>query len=309
MHIHIVTPVALDATNGNRHTADQYAAVFRALGHEVTLAQSGKQATLPPADTLIAIHAEKSHQDIVAFKQQYPSNRCMVVAGTDVYVDQLSAATVESIEVADVLVTLQHKATEQIPEAARGKAVTIFQSFETPSEKVARMDDGFFNIAVVGHLRAVKDPMRAAAAVRLLPETSKVRVQHVGEILEPEFESLVEAEMAENPRYTWLGGLNANASQALIGSCQLLVHSSLAEGGPRVIGEAVVAGTPILASRIDGITGTLGDDYPGYFEPKGTEELAALIQRAETDQGFYEALKTAIADRAPRFDPALERAA
>ena len=47
-----------------------------------------------------------------------------------------------------------------------------------------------------------------------------------------------------------------------------MVLSSLAEGGPGVVGEAVVDGTPILASRIDGVTG-LGIYADGMVEHDG----------------------------------------
>ena len=51
-----------------------------------------------------------------------------------------------------------------------------------------------------------------------------------------------------------------------------------------------MAGTPIVATRIDGVTGLLGDDYPGYFAVEDTEGLAALLSRAETDPDFLAAL-------------------
>ena len=72
----------------------------------------------------------------------------------------------------------------------------------------------------------------------------------------------------------------------LIASSRLMVMSSLFEGGARVVGEAMVHGTPVISSRIDGVVGLLGDDYPGYFLPGDTAELAALLNRFETDPGF-----------------------
>ena len=37
-----------------------------------------------------------------------------------------------------------------------------------------------FRVAVVGHLRPEKDPLRTAEAARRLPETSKIQVLHIG---------------------------------------------------------------------------------------------------------------------------------
>ena len=46
-----------------------------------------------------------------------------------------------------------------------------------------------------------------------------------------------------------------------------------------MIMEAVTAGTPVLASRIDGNIGMLGEDYEGYFPVGDAAALAALIGR------------------------------
>jgi glycosyltransferase involved in cell wall biosynthesis len=87
-----------------------------------------------------------------------------------------------------------------------------------------------------------------------------------------------------------------------------MVLSSLSEGGANVISEAVAAGLPILATRIDGSLGLLGHDYPGYYPVGDTEALARLLIRIETDPLFLKRLTRAIARRAPLFQPAREKA-
>ena len=47
------------------------------------------------------------------------------------------------------------------------------------------------------------------------------------------------------------------------------------EGSCNAMCEALVLGTPVIASRISGLIGTLGQDYPGYFSPRDDVELAA----------------------------------
>ena len=74
-----------------------------------------------------------------------------------------------------------------------------------------------------------------------------------------------------------------------------------------MISEAIVAGTPVIASRIAGNVGLLGEDYPGYFEAGDTRELARLLLRAEMDLSFFSALKTRCEEKATLFDPANER--
>jgi len=80
------------------------------------------------------------------------------------------------------------------------------------------------------------------------------------------------------------------------------------EGGANALGEAIVAGLPVLASRISGSIGILGDDYPGYFEAGDTTELARLMVQCETDPEFLAEITTRCAELIPLFDPARERA-
>ena len=88
-----------------------------------------------------------------------------------------------------------------------------------------------------------------------------------------------------------------------------MVISSLSEGGANVISEAVVAGVPVLASRIDGNVGLLGADYPGYFPVGNTEALTRLMRKLEHEPQFVASLRKALAGRAPLFRPAREMAA
>jgi glycosyltransferase involved in cell wall biosynthesis len=87
------------------------------------------------------------------------------------------------------------------------------------------------------------------------------------------------------------------------------VLSSLSEGGANVISEAVAAGLPVLASRIDGSVGLLGRDYPGYVPVGDTAALARLLRRLETNPDFLARLQRAIERRALLFRPAREKAA
>ena len=67
-----------------------------------------------------------------------------------------------------------------------------------------------------------------------------------------------------------------------------------------------MAGVPVLASRIAGSVGILGEDYPGYFEVGNTRELAALLGRAENDEAFLTELRARCLQLAPLFDPKKE---
>ena len=115
--------------------------------------------------------------------------------------------------------------------------------------------------------------------------------------------------MKLNPRYIWRDDRPRAEVRRLFGRARAMVLSSLSEGGANVISEAIVAGVPVLASRIDGSVGLLGRDYPGYFSVGDTAALARLLHRIETRPEFLADLRRAIARRAHLFRPSHERAA
>jgi glycosyltransferase involved in cell wall biosynthesis len=116
-------------------------------------------------------------------------------------------------------------------------------------------------------------------------------------------------EMRLNPRYRWLGDVAHAHAMHLLSRSRLLVLSSRAEGGANVISEALAHGIPVLASRIPGTVGLLGGDYPGYFEVGDTRGLTELLDRAETEPGFLDALRARCQSRAFLVDPVRERGA
>jgi glycosyltransferase involved in cell wall biosynthesis len=161
-------------------------------------------------------------------------------------------------------------------------------------------------VCVLGHLRPVKDPLRTALAARLLPARSRLRVLHVGKALSDDMAVEARTEMAENPRYHWLGELPRWKALRVLARSHVLVLSSRMEGGANVLSEALAFGVPILASYIAGSIGLLGEAYPGYFPLADTTALAQLLERAECDPDFYQALSTWCTRLAPLVHPSRE---
>ena len=145
-------------------------------------------------------------------------------------------------------------------------------------------------------------------AARKLPAESRIQVVHVGAAMDEHMARRARAEEQRNPRYCWRGEMARPEVRRLIASSHLLVLSSRMEGGANVISEAIVDGTPVVASRIAHV-GLLGDDYPGFFPFGDTDALRALLLRAETERSFYRELRSRCTRLAPLFRPARERAA
>jgi putative glycosyltransferase (TIGR04348 family) len=308
MRIVIITPVRSSSRSGNGTTTDRWARILRALGHDVRVAQRYDGA---PADLMIALHAWRSADSIRDFRVRFPDRPLIVaLSGTDIneYIDRDPGPTLQSLACADRLVALQELARRRVPARFRRKVRVVYQSAPPLSPPGSRMNRGF-DVAVIGHLREVKDPLRAAKAARRLPATSRIRIVHLGAAETAQWAAMAKAEMKVNPRYVWRGDRPRAEVRRLLGRARVVVLSSLSEGGANVISEAVAAGVPVLASRIDGSVGLLGRNYPGYFPMGDTAALAQLLHRIETSPDFLARLRRAIARRAHLFHPGREKAA
>ncbi len=305
MRILIVTPAPPRSRKGNRITALRWARLLRELGHRVVLAEafSGQ-----PCDLLIAMHARRSAESIREFHDSRPdAPLILALTGTDLYRDiKTSAVAQRSLELADLLLLLQPAGVASLPASLRAKARVIQQSATGPAKRPAALSS-LFEVAVIGHLRPVKDPFRAALAARSLPASSRIRVVHIGAALSEAMAERARVEMERNPRYQWIGELSPGATKRRLARARLLVLSSKLEGGANVISEAVAVGTPIVASRISGSIGLLGEEYPGYFEVGDTAALRQLLQRAESDSRFHRELQKNCRALLPLVQPRRER--
>src|SRR5215471_16820246 len=190
MQIEIVTPALAESTTGNRITAERWAKLLRALGHSVTISRKHDRAS---PDLLVALHARKSYSSIVRFRQRH-SHTPIVVAltGTDVYRDiHRHARAQTSLDLADRIIALQPQALRELTAAERKKSRVIYQSagpFKGPKDSRRAAIGDHFDICVLGHLRIVKDPFRAAMAARRLPLASRIRITQVGGALSKQME-------------------------------------------------------------------------------------------------------------------------
>jgi putative glycosyltransferase (TIGR04348 family) len=307
LRIGLVTPAPPGSTGGNRVTALRWARILRGLGHRVRVTQRYAGEAL---DLLVALHARKSAESVAAFARDHPRAPIVVtLTGTDVYHDLgRSAAARRSLALATRIVALQPLAGRELPASLRAKVRVVHQSARRPSRPARRRSD-IFEVAVLAHLRAVKDPLRAARAARLLPAGSRIRILHLGAPLDPRLARQARREAAGNPRYRWLGERPRGQALRILARCRLLVLTSRLEGGANAVSEAVVCGVPVISSRIAGSVGLLGSDYPGYFPPGDTRALARLLERAERDGAFRARLAARGRRLRPRFAPARERAA
>ena len=313
MKIGIVTPAPKGSRSGNRVTALRWARILRKLGHRVSIAQKYRDEKY---DLLVALHARRSHSAVARFRQKHPDTPIIVaLTGTDLYRDiHGSRQAQNSLNLAKKIVVLHPRALRELDTAARRKAHVIYQSVEAPvalatHRRASNRPSNGFDVCVIGHLRPVKDPFRAAVAARLLSASSEIRITHIGGAMTRQMEQRARREMRINPRYRWFGELSRPRTLRILAASQLSIISSRIEGGANILSESIVASVPVLASRIGGNTGILGTDYPGLFQVGNTRQLARLLTRAETDRKFLSELKSRVKKLRPLFDPKQEQMA
>jgi putative glycosyltransferase (TIGR04348 family) len=262
----------------------RWAAFLRAAGHRVAISTewSGE-----PADVMLALHARRSHASI----KEFPGPVVLALTGTDVYQDiHTSADARRSIELAQRLIVLQPKAAEEVP----GRKVHVV--VQSSSTRLRHRPVKRFRVCVIGHLRAVKDPLLTLRALQHVDR--EIEVIQLGELLEKEV-----TPKTSDPRYRWLGSVPHGRALRWLASSHAMVISSRMEGGANVVCEALRIGVPVLASRIPGNVGLLGEAYAGYFSVGDARALARLLEK---DTSFYEKLKRQIAPLRERVSPRSE---
>ncbi|WP_418319302.1 selenoneine biosynthesis selenosugar synthase SenB [Piscinibacter sakaiensis] len=299
----ICSPALADANNGNWQTASRWARMLKTdcrIG--IVTHWRGE-----PCDLLIALHARRSAAAVADFAAAHPDRPCIVVlTGTDLYRDiGFDASAQASLRLAHRLVVLQDQGLQALPAAVRGKAVVIYQS----ARRLQAMPPPARGLKVVcvAHLRDEKDPLTLLRAAARLRESPEISFTLIGDALDAEIGAAVQAACRELPSLRWLGGLPRPATRQHIRRSQVLVNSSRMEGGAHVILEAAQSATAVVASRIPGNVGMLGDTHAGLFDLGDDASLAGLLSRAAADPAFLHRLRSDTLARADLFEPAEEQ--
>ncbi|MBU1222633.1 MAG: TIGR04348 family glycosyltransferase [Gammaproteobacteria bacterium] len=287
MRIALITPYGREHRNGNWHTAARWTRFLREAGHtvRVQVEWDGRGA-----DLMLALHARRSFASIRAFAERFPTRPLLVtLTGTDLYRDIHEDRDAQhALELAHRIIVLQERGPDELPPHLAAKTRVIYQS----APDIARLPPpkDVFEVLVIGHLRAEKDPFRVALATAYLPEQSKIQVTHLGNALSEDMAETAELAQRKLPRWHWGGEVPHKAVMKRLARAHLMVISSVMEGGANVICEALAAEVPVLASHMPGNVGMLGEDYPGYFPVGDERRLARLLSMAENDPDFYAAL-------------------
>ena len=312
----IVSPALADANNGNWQTARRWQRLL--APHQVRIVRQwpgdnpAAHAQARQDEVMLALHARRSAEAVQAWYAQHGQRGLgLALTGTDLYRDIAHDPHAQrSLTLAKSLVVLQGLGPKSLPHQHQEKTRVIYQSSST--RQTLPKTTRHLRIVMVGHLRDEKDPRTLMETARLLCPGSGILIDHIGAPLDPTLGQAARATQARCPHYRWLGALSHRETLQRIQRAHLLVHTSRLEGGAHVLMEAICSGTPVLASRIDGNLGLLGEDYDGLFEAGDAPGLVDLLLRCRvhTHQNPLMAhLSHQCASRAHLFEPQAERTA
>jgi putative glycosyltransferase (TIGR04348 family) len=309
----IISPALAAANNGNWQTAKRWQQMLSTDYHvEIMLQWDGSQGSRA-YDAMLALHARRSADSIAQWAAKFPDKLIVLaLTGTDLYRDiAVDPLAQQSLKLAHRLIVLQDMGPKSLPAEFQSKCQVIFQS--TPRRQSVPKTSKKLRALMVGHLRSEKSPETYFAAARALAQRSDTAVDilldHIGAPLDAELGNQARQLATEVPTYRYLGEQTHAQTRARIARVHVLVHPSRMEGGAHVVMEAVMSGTPVLASRIDGNVGMLGADYDGYFPWGDAQALANLLLRCKKEPQFLDHLNKQCALRSPLFEPRAEQAA
>ncbi|MFT4538272.1 MAG: putative glycosyltransferase (TIGR04348 family) [Planctomycetota bacterium] len=305
----IASPAPPGTQLGNRVTAERWRDHLNGIGHTASIKSTHpSDAELEEADVLVALHALRSAHLIRRWRDSRgTAPLILIMTGTDLYRDLLAdPATLESVRQADRVVLLHRLGSRVLPVDQQDKCRVVVQS-QPIRERAELRDPEHFEFVCVGHLRSVKDPLRAAHALEQLIELSEVRLTQIGRALDAEWAEQARAFEVRDGRYRWLGELPREQGLATMAGARIALSTSQMEGGANIVIEALAHQVPLIVSGIDGNLGLLGEDYPGQFPVGDTRALAQLMERCVTDTDFVASLEMACARQRDSVEPETER--
>ena len=300
MRVLVTTPYGVDSLQGNTVSAKRIASLLNEEGLDAEVVSDGDDFS--NAEVLIALHARKSAHFIDEFISKNPKGKVLLyLTGTDLYADIPRGCNIcsRSMEIADKLVVSQEASLSSVPEQFGSKTEVIYTSIELPELGSEIELPGAPLLTSIGHLRAVKQPLMGVKALQLIDD--KVQFKLLGNVVDEDLGSEALVWQKKDERFQWLGGVSHMEVIQWVARSTVTLNTSVMEGGANSVGESIVLGVPVLASRIEGNVGMLGADYAGYFSADNEKELAELMHRVINDKAFLCHLREQVKARSVKF--------
>ena len=297
MKINVCTGYPLDSPRGNTTTAYRIVERLQQAGHCATAMHTD---TPPEADAQISLHVLKTAAASAYFAKNNLGRLFICLTGTDMNggFEQSPKLSEQTIALSEKLVVAHPACLTQIPDRWQSKTVVIYPSVTLPDLDPIEISPAPL-FTCIGHLRPVKAPHLMHSAIQTIPRTNLIAAS-IGNAYDVTDGQQALLNARQDNRYQWHAGFDRKTALAWMNASLATINSSISEGGANTVIEAIQLRVPVLASRIPGNRGFLGDDYEGYFETGRSDQLAGLMRRCLEQPDFVERLKIQL-DRATTF--------
>jgi glycosyltransferase involved in cell wall biosynthesis len=190
--------------------------------------------------------------------------------------------------------------------APRGKIVVIplgldldqFRSLPAPGEARIRLGlDGDTQVVlIVARLVPIKDVATFLRAFRLIGQTSAAHCVVVGDGEERAALELLARDLSLSDRCHFLGWQREMAT--LYAAADVVALSSLNEGSPVTLIEAMASGRPVVATRVGGVPDVVDETVGTLVPPRDAKALAGALTRLLADPDLSRRLGASGAERA-----------
>ena len=297
----IVTPYGPETGSGNWRTADRHHRLLMQAGVAASIVVGEPtEADLSSASCGLLLHARRSHAAGMRFVRARKPY-AVVLTGTDLYADLQGHTSIawrqlaeQTILASKAVVGLQADACNclrgLLPQAPPCVVIPQTSSFKVGAQagvharlRASSAPPTRLHALLVGHVRSEKDPLTAYRAATMLAQAQQplpVCLTHFGGVLDAGLDAqLAEFVCQARAPVQREGQVSHERVRQAMLEADLLIAPSRMEGGALVLAEAAAVGLPIVASRIPGHVGILGEQHPGWFEPGDAADLAARLQR------------------------------
>lgn len=298
---------------GNTVTVRRIAANLEKLGVQTEIVSAtgeNRVSSLPPADLVHGFHAYYFYQ----FMQQLenpPELYIITMTGTDLNVDLFDPE--KRIGVLEALAGA--KAIHVFDEAAKGvllkeapqfsdKVFPIHQGASgfSPDAPLLSKEKGTFLFVLPAGIRKVKNiPSAVSALAKLHEKFPQLRLWLVGPVLEEAEADTVLGLVQEHTGWLrYIGELPHAHMGAVYDNADVVLNTSLSEGQPAAILEAMDCGLPVLVSNVPGNNGMVENGKTGYLyndEDEFLEYAAELMIDDEARQRIGRQAKQYAADK------------
>jgi glycosyltransferase involved in cell wall biosynthesis len=296
--IALVSPYTLPFHCGNSFLAERLREGLTRRGFEASLFNSGKDS---PADAvsfaphlLHSLNADRPHQWLQKLRGRHVVPWVITLTGTDYNswcgIKEPPPHILQSLDAADALVVFHQEAYDDLASCLPGvrEKLQIIAQGVTPLGRVqdtdtfrrqAGIDPDSVIFLMVASLRPVKNlTMAIEAFFAIEKDAPNVSLLLIGPILD-EKESAKISRLGNKLRcFTYLEERPPDEVRRYMQSADIFLNTSLNEGMPGAVLEAMAEGLPVLASDVTGNRTLVVHEKNGLLFPVGDEK--ALMQAA-----------------------------